>query len=110
MLSLYAMSQRATVLIGKMPQPFINDPGHIGAKDALYQSFYWLTNQLFMATLLSLLPWIILTPLILWRCRQCWVMGQRSRAVLELLPFIVYGIGLLMLIYEPTNRWGWYFD
>ncbi len=110
MLSLYAMSHRATKLIGKMPQPFINDPAHIGAEDRLYQSFYWLADQLFFATTLSLLIWITFTPLILWRCRQYWIMKNRSQAILELLPLAVYGIGLLLLIYEPTNRLGWYFD
>ncbi len=110
MLGLYAMSHRATELVGKMPQPSINDPAHIGANDGLYQSFYWLTDQLFVATAFSLLIWITFTPFILWRCRQCWIMRNRSQAILTLLPLAVYGIGLLLLIYEPTNRLGWYFD
>ncbi|PSN13453.1 hypothetical protein C7293_15850 [filamentous cyanobacterium CCT1] len=109
LVSLWGMTARAGQLLGRFPHPFADDPYQFGADDRPYRAWVWLVDQSFSLTILSWLPWAGLVGLTLWCQWRYWSKGGRS-ALPWLLPVGIYAIAHLVLLFEPTNRIGWYLD
>ncbi len=111
MASLFALSIRATQFLGKNPNPFDYDPGQIGREDALYQFWYATTDWLLALFILSLyvwLPWTIITVGVsIWQLTkgrsQSWINSGVG-------AILVYLLGILLMMVDPNNHFGWYLD
>jgi surface polysaccharide O-acyltransferase-like enzyme len=112
LLALFAMSLRATQLIGKMPEPSRDDPAQIGINDALYQMLYQVVGHLVEGTFYSLLLWLPVTIATLVLSYRDWSRRRSIRSLLwyGFLPIMLYLVAILLVLLEPTNRLGWYFD
>lgn len=108
--ALFALSARATALIGTLPLAFQNDPGHIGINDPIYQTWYGIADWLFLGTLFSAFLWFPSSLATAVLCLQAWRNGQRRWPLIGGIAILTYLAGLLVIMFEPTNRLGWYLD
>ena len=108
---LVGMSERAAQLLGKFPKPSINDPYLFGKDDLTYQNWIRFANIFCQLFIISLIPWFCLTALTLLFHWRYWSKGESNTIVwYRFLPIIVYILSVLIIIFEPTNRFGWFLD
>ena len=100
LLNLYAMSWRATILIGHWPQPLDDDPKWIGINDAIYNFLYAITDYSFGMVTFSLFGGIAMA-LLLW-----------SKYTERQKTWLVCGfIGAWLIFFlEPSGRFAWIAD
>ncbi|KAB8143485.1 hypothetical protein F8S13_10795 [Chloroflexia bacterium SDU3-3] len=97
---LYVFSWRAAFLIGHWPQPSIDDPKFIAPDCRICDALYMLTLPLLLWPFIALVAFpflsLVLRRVYLWR----W----------QTLLIIVFVVGWLLLIADPSERLSWYFD
>lgn len=108
MLALVLLSARAAQLIGHWPHALSDDPSQIGLQDGVYQWMYTGVNLLLTGFWVALgigFPLSIATVGLGQRqpqTRRRWVWASWSEIA-------VYGLGVLLVWWEPTHRLGWFF-
>ncbi|MBW4508331.1 MAG: hypothetical protein KME64_17720 [Scytonematopsis contorta HA4267-MV1] len=108
---LVGMSERAAQLLGKFPKPSINDPYLFGQNDLTYQNWIRFANIFCQLTFICLIPWFCLTALTLLFHWRYWSKEESNAiALYRFLPISIYILSFLIILFEPTNRFGWFLD
>lgn len=110
-IGLVGMAARAAMLLGKVPQPSIDDPYQFGQTDAVYQGWIGFVEVSAYLALLSLIPWICLTALTVFAHWHYWSKDEgRSTAGYRFFPIGLYFLAYILLILDPIELFAWFLD
>ncbi|TAD80404.1 MAG: hypothetical protein EA001_01055 [Oscillatoriales cyanobacterium] len=110
-MGLLGMLERATRILGKIPQPSINDPYQFGQADSLYQAWIHIAGVGLWLVILSWLPWCVLTAVsILGHWRYWSKQEPQSVALWRFGPIALYLLGNVALYLDPLNLLAWFLD
>ncbi|MFG3816441.1 hypothetical protein [Limnothrix redekei] len=102
---------QATRILGKVPQPWINDPYLFGHNDAAYQAWLQAASLALGFTVLSLIPWFVLTAVAIFAHWRYWAKTESRGAVgYRFLPIGLYLLSWVVLIWEPVGLIDWLLD
>jgi len=108
---LLGMAARATMLLGKVPQPSINDPYQFGQTDAIYQGWIRAVEISAYLAVLSVIPWLCLMSFSIFAHWRYWSKDEaRSTAGYRFLPMALYLLAYILLVVDPLELFAWFLD
>jgi hypothetical protein len=97
---LYLFSWWVMPFIGHWPEPSVDDPKFVAMGNWLADTFYFFVEPFLLSVILAIIGFPVLTWLLRRVYPRWWTIGL----------LCLFLLGLFLLVAEPTDRLGWYFD
>lgn len=109
MTGLVLLSMQATNLPEVTADPVkLNYPRYIGSNDQIFLHLYDFVDYLVETFVFSFPVWGVITALTVWLHWRYWSKDEPQHlAIYRFLPIVLYMIGFLIVVFEPTHRLDW---